>query len=473
MKRTSGRVKNIGKDIRERDAIDFASEDIGSLFRRMFLPTLLGMVSMVALNLADGAFVGHGAGTEALAAVNIAAPIFDLMIGMGIMFGIGCSVISSIHLSKGNVKAARINATQSLIGSFLATGIIGVLILTNLAGTCRLFGSNEALIPLASSYLRWVAMALPFCILGNVGSFVVRLDGSPKYAMACTLSASVMNIFLDWLFVFPLKMGLEGAAIATSISFTLSAMAVIYYLVFLSRTLHFYRLRMTVKSLMLTGRNLWYQIKAGFSAMLGQVAISFTVIVGNYVFIRYLGEDGVAAYGVVCYILPIVFMIASAIVQSIQPILSFAYGAGDVERMCQARNIAVRGGVIGGILSSLVLILCSRWVTLIFIPSGEAAYDLCTGGLKYFGIAGLFVSVNLVMVGYLQSVKRSGMATLYSSLRGFLLLLLCFILLPIILGNTGIWLAIPVSEALTLAIMSVVLLVSGGRCCGSRRTRRS
>ena len=120
-----------------------------------------------------------------------------------------------------------------------------------------------------------------------------------------------------------------------------------------------------------------------------------------------------------------------------------------------------------------MLILCSRWVTLIFIPSGEAAYDLCTGGLKYFGIAGLFVLVNLVMVGYLQSVKRSGMATLYSSLRGFLLLLLCFILLPIILGNTGIWLAIPVSEALTLAIMSVVLLVSGGRCCGSRRTRRS
>lgn len=97
-----GELKN---DIRERDAIDFASEDIGSLFRKMFFPTLMGMVSMVLLNLADGAFVGHGAGTEALAAINIAAPIFDLMIGLGIMFGIGCSVISSIHLSRGNIKA--------------------------------------------------------------------------------------------------------------------------------------------------------------------------------------------------------------------------------------------------------------------------------------------------------------------------------------------------------------------------------
>lgn len=97
-----GELKN---DIRERDAIDFASDDIGSLFRKMFFPTLMGMVSMVLLNLADGAFVGHGAGTEALAAINIAAPIFDLMIGLGIMFGIGCSVISSIHLSMGNIKA--------------------------------------------------------------------------------------------------------------------------------------------------------------------------------------------------------------------------------------------------------------------------------------------------------------------------------------------------------------------------------
>ena len=450
---------NLKEDLKQRDSIDFASGEVGSLFRKMFLPTLLGMVSMVLLNLADGAFVGHGAGTEALAAINIAAPIFDLMIGVGIMFGIGSSVISSIHLSKGNVKAARINCTQSLIGSFVFTGIISILIQTNLAATCRLFGSNEELIPLASSYLKWVALALPFCILGNVGSFVVRLDGSPKYSMACTLSACILNIFLDWLFVFPMHMGLEGAAIATSISFTLSALAVLYYLFFKARTLHLYKLKLSLKSFMLMLRNLWYQIKAGFSAMLGEVAVSFTVIIGNYVFIRYLGEDGVAAYGVVCYCMPIIFMLANAIVQSIQPILSFAYGAGDKERLRKAGILAFQSGIVAGCISSMVFIFMASPVTLIFIPKGEAAYDICVSGIRYFGIAGLFISINLVLVGYLQSIERTGLANIYSVLRGFVIVLPAFILLPKLMGNVGMWLAIPAAELVTLMIMVPMIIL--------------
>lgn len=449
----------IRKDIEQRDAIDFAKEDVGKLFRKMFVPTLLGMVSMVVLNLADGAFVGHGAGTEALAAINIAAPIFNLMIGIGIMFGIGTSVISSIHLSKGNVKAARINTTQAMIGSLAITATIGALILSNLPATCRLFGSNEALIPLASSYLKWVALSLPFCILGNVGSFIIRLDGSPKYAMSCTLFASLMNIFLDWLFIFPLGMGLEGAAIATSISFTLSALAVIFYLVFLSHTLHLYKLKLSVKSLVLTLRNLWYQIKAGISAMLGEIAISLTMIVGNFVFIRHLGEDGVAAYGVACYCMPVIFMLANAIVQSIQPIISFAHGAGDRKRLAEARGIALRSALLAGMFSTLLLTVGARWITMIFISEGENAFDLSVTGMPYFGISGLVITLNLVIVGYLQSIEKSMLATIYTLLRGFVLMIPAFLFMPLVLGVPGIWLAIPVAESLTLVVMASILAV--------------
>ena len=457
------------QDIKERDAIDFASGDVGSLFRRMFLPTLLGMVSMVILNLADGAFVGHGAGTEALAAINIAAPIFNLMTGIGIMFGIGTSVISSIHLSKGNVKAACINTTQALIGSFVLMSLLSLMILTNLPATCRLFGSSEALMPLASSYLKWVAFFLTFCILGNVGSFVIRLDGSPKYAMGCTLFASLLNIFLDWLFIFPFGWGLEGAAIATSISFTLSAVAVMYYLFFKAKTLHIYRLRMTFKSLVLTIRNLWYQIKAGFSGMLGEIAISGTMIIGNFVFIRHLGEDGVAAFGVACYCMPVIFMLANAIVQSIQPIISFAHGAGDSVRLKKAGRIAIRSGIVAGLFSTLLLTVGARWVTMIFIPQGEHAYELCVSGMPYFGIAGLFISVNLVLVGYLQSIEQSSLATVFTLLRGFILVIPSFLLLPQALGAKGIWLAIPLAEAITLLVMGVI-----SRCCSfGRDPRRS
>lgn len=436
--------------------MDFAKDNINTLFRKMFLPTVLGMLSVVILNLADGAFVGHGAGTEALAAINIAAPIFDLMIGIGIMFGIGASVISSLHLSKGDVKAARINSTHSLIGSFVVTAIIGAAILLNLDDTCRLFGSSETLVPLAGSYLRWVAFSLPFCIIGNVGAFVVRLDGSPKYSMMCTLTASILNIFLDWLFVFPMQMGLEGAAIATSISFTISALMVLYYMLFMSSTLRLCQVPLTLNSLRLIIRNLWLQTKAGFSAMIGETAISFSVIVGNYVFIRHLGEDGVAAYGVACYCMPVIFMLANAIVQSVQPIMSFAYGTNDMPRLAIARRIAIRSGILAGIFSTLLLSGGAYWVTLIFIPEGEKAFTLSVEGLRYFGISGILITLNLILIGYLQSIKRSASATFFSLLRGVILVLPCFVLLPLVWGVPGIWLAIPVAELLTLIIIVII-----------------
>lgn len=449
-------MKNLQKEPKQKEALDFASGALRPLFRKMFFPTLMGMISMVALNLADGAFVGHGAGTEALAAVNIAAPIFNLMIGLGIMFGIGTSVISSIHLSQNNIKAARINTTQALLGSCLVTGCSGALILCNLADTCRLFGSNEELIPLASSYLKWVALFLPLCITGNVGSFIIRLDGSPKYAMACTLLACLLNIFLDWLFVFPFHWGLEGAAIATSISFSISALVVLYYLLFKARTLHLYPVHISFANFLRTIKNLIAQVKMGFSAMLGEIAIAYTMIVGNFVFIHYLGKEGVAAYGVICYCMPVIFMWANAITQAIQPILSFAHGKQDLQRLQQAKRIGLRSALTAGICSTLILTFGARWITLIFIPAHEIAYTLCVNGLQYFGIAGLFICLNLVLVGYLQSIEQSATATLYSLLRGFLIITPCFIFLPQLWGVSGIWLAIPVAEALTLAVMFLI-----------------
>lgn len=451
-------MSGIKEDIKTRDAIDFAKDNVWSLFGRMFVPTLLGMVSMVILNLADGAFVGHGAGSEALAAINIAAPIFTIMTGIGIMFGIGSSIIASVHLAKNNVKAARINMTQALIGSIVVTGLISTLILTNLDTTCMLFGSSPELVPLAGSYLRWIAIFMPFQMLGMVGGFSVRLDGSPKFAMSCTLIASLLNIVLDYVFIFPLGMGLEGAAIATSISFSVSAVILLYYIFAKATTLKPYRLKVSRKSFALACRNLYYQAKAGFSAMLGEIAISGSMIVGNFVFIHYLGEDGVAAYSVACYCTPIIFMLANAIVQSSQPIISYAHGAGDSQRIREARNVVITSGVVAGLLSTILLCLCPEIITAIFLTPDQHAYTLAVEGMPYFGSGSLFITLNLVVIGYLQSMERSMQATVFTLLRGFILVIPAFILLPRVMGTEGIWLAIPAAELATLAAIAILPL---------------
>jgi len=456
-------VSTIKEDIESRDSIDFAGAPVGKLFRQLFVPALLGMVSMVVVNLADGAFVGHGAGGDSLAAINIAAPIFNLMTGIGIMFGIGSSIIASIHLSQGKKKAAELNLTQALIGSFIIALCLSILILTHLDATCRIFGSNETLLPLAHRYLRWIALFMPVCMIGLVGGFAIRLDGSPRYAMCCTLIAGVMNVILDWLFVFPLHMGLEGAAIATSISFSSSGVLALAYLLFFSKTLHLRRLKLSLKSLVLTCRNLWYQIKAGFSTMVGETSVAVTMIVGNFVFIKYLGEDGVAAYSVACYCMPIIIMVGNAIVESIQPIASFAYGVGDMKRAHAARRIGVISGIVTGIVATLIFSVGAPYITLVFMSPSDSAYQVCVNGLPWFSIGAIFIALNIVLIGYLQSIERAGAAVVFSLLRGFVIVLPAFLILPTILDVPGIWLSIPVAEILTFAGIIVYSSVSRRR----------
>lgn len=443
-------MEDIKTDLKQRDAIDFGSSDVGKLFRQMLLPTLIGMISMVVLNLADGAFVGRGVGSNALAAVNIVAPLFTITSGFGLMFGIGVSIVASIHLAKGKPKAANINITQALIAALILGVIISAAVLSNLETICRLFGSSDVLTPLAASYLKWIALFVPFNLIGIIGMFIVRLDGSPKYAMCVNLVGAVLNIFLDWLFVFPLQLGLEGAAIATFISFGLSTVMVIIYLFFFTRTIKLYRLKLTWKSLRLGIRNLSYQIKLGSSAFLGDVAISGVMIVGNYIFMEYLGEDGVAAFSVGCYCLPVVFMLGSAVVQSSQPIISYGYGANNSKRVGQAVRLALKTAAGFGLLSTLLVGLGSRLVSAMFLGTDCHAYELAVAGLPLFAIGCLFIAINLAVIGYYQSVEQAKKATIFTLLRGFIFVIPSFILLPKFFGVPGIWLAVPFAEFLTL-----------------------
>lgn len=436
-----------------RDSIDFANEPVGQLFRKMLWPTLISMISIVVLNIADGAFLGHGAGSEALAGINIAAPIFNIMMGIGIMFGIGGSIVASIHLSRGQLKAANINITQAIIGSVAIAVILSALILTNLPATCRLFGSNEELIPLASSYLKWVAIADPIIMMEMVCRFIIRIDGSPKFAMICSVGASALNIILDYVAIFILGWGLEGAAIATSISFALSGIAQISYMIWFTKVLSLYKLKLTLKSFQLTVRNLGYQIKMGFSAMVGELAVSGSMIIGNYVFIHYLGETGVAAYSVACYSIPFIFLMANGIAQAGQPIVSYAYGAYNAQRLHESYRLMIRWAIITGTALSALMFFMAPYVTMIFIEEGDPAFQISADGLPYYGLGILVITLNIVLIGYMQSVEQSTRASIYSILRGFVIVIPCFILLPQMIGQIGMWLAIPVAEAITLAII--------------------
>ncbi len=437
----------------ERDRIDFGTADIGKLFRKILIPTLLGMVFSAMITITDGIFVGRGLGSDSLAAVNIVAPFFLLTAGVGLMFGVGASVVASIHLSKNKMKAARINITQALLVSSVIMLIGSALVMSFRIPVAWILGSSERLLPFVLEYMDNIVPFLVFNMSLHVGMFIIRLDGSPKFAMWCNAIPAAVNIVLDYVFIFIFGWGLAGAAWASVIGVAVGSVMIYIYLWRHAIVLHLYRLKLSVKSLKLTLRNTAYMVRIGSSALLSEGAIAFMMLVGNYVFIRMLGEDGVAAFSVACYCFPIAFMINNAIAQSAQPIISYNYGVGDSIRVYNALKLAVVSAIGSGILGCLIFVFGSPLLVSLFLDSSSEAYRIAVQGMPWFGVGFLFFGLNICMIGYYQSIENARQSILFTLLRGYLVIGITFQLLPKVWGATGIWLAVPVAELVTLLVI--------------------
>ncbi len=436
-----------------RDALDYGEMRVPRLFRKLFFPTLLGLVSSVLLNLADGIFVGRGVGSNALAAINIAAPVFQIATGIALMFGSGVSVVAAVHLSKGNRKAANINVTQAFtVGLLLMAVAVGAINVFP-RSTAQLFGGSELLYPMVHQYLVGVSPCLLFMVVNMVGLFAIRLDGSPNYAMVVNVSGAVLNIVLDWLFVFPLQWGIFGAAVATSISAGAGTLLVAWYFHRRSRVLHLYRPKLSSTAIRLTLRNSGYMLRLGLPTFIAETAISCMMITGNFVFMRHLHEDGVAAFSVACYLFPMIFMFGNAIAQSALPIVSYNYGLGRRQRVRQALHLSVALASGLGLLMSVLGYALAPQIVGLFIPSASAAHTIGEAGIPLFLLTCLPFTLNVVLIGYLQSLEQYRPATVFMLLRGFAVVVPCFLLLPGVAGTAGLWLAEPLSETLTLTAL--------------------
>ena len=441
-----------------RDALDFGTMNVPRLFVKLFIPTLMGLIFSAILNLADGIFVGKGVGSDALASVNVAAPIFLVSTGIALLFATGVSIVAAVHLSQGKKKAASINVTQAFTVSAFILLLFSLAIFFFPSQLCYLFGGTEKLEPYVVTYLRGVSPVPVLTALMMVGMFVIRLDGSPKYAMMCNVCSSLLNIALDWYFVFPLHMGIFGAAFATSISEAVAVVGTLFYMLFLSRNVHWYKPKFTRTSIGLTIRNVGYMAKLGLSTFIGETAIVCMLIVGNFVFVKYLHEDGVAAYSVACYLFPLVFMFGNSIAQSSLPIVSYNYGQRNEERIGKAFRLTVGLAVVLGLLITVFCLIESDTLISLFLNEGTAAYRIGCKGFPYFTLGFLFFTLNVVFIGFYQSIEQAKRATLWMLLRGVIFVIPCFILLPMMLGDKGLWLSVPLSEMLTFGVILLSLV---------------
>ena len=397
--------------------IDFGNERVSVLFKKLFFPTLLGMLSMSAVTTIDGIFVGHGVGSDGIAAVNICVPLLMSLMGVGLMMGAGCSVIASIYLSKGKTVLARATITQAMLFVTLISVTVGGFILAFPEETARMLGSSEHLLPLVVDYLVWFSPSLLFELWIAVALFAMRLDGAPKLAMWCSIIAAAVNV----------------------------------------TRLH--SLRPGRKRILFFFHDIGMQCKIGSSALLGELTMAILLFIGNQVFMRHLGDDGVGAFGVSCYYLPFVFMIGNAIAQSAQPIISYNFGTGSTERVRSALRVSVFAALVCGVISTAAFILFPELLVGLFLRIDNTAARIAIEGFPYYGTGFIFFILNLSIIGYYQSMERIKPAITFAVLRGFVFLVPCFMVLPAIMGVKGIWLALPLSEILTTLVIVVTFWI--------------
>ena len=343
---------------------------------------------------------------------------------------------------------------------FVVIGVavsIVVLVFTHLFLTpvCYFLGSNEVLLTDCEKYLATAISFAPACMLQSLFQSYLVTAEKPHLGLFLTIGAGILNAFLDYFLIAVCRLGMTGAALATALAQAVGGLMVLVYLFGFSRTLHLYRLKISMKSLHLTCRNTGDMIQLGASAMLGELAIAYMMLVGNYAFIRMLKEDGVAAYSVACYCLPIVFMIANAIAQSAQPIISYNYGTGNAARVHETFRLSLKTAFISGLTAFAVMYVFCPYIVAMFLEPGCPAYGIATKGIPYFASGFICFALNIAWIGYYQSIELARKAMLFMLLRGIILMSICFLALPHLLGEKGLWLAVPCAELIIFIALTI------------------
>ena len=231
----------------------------------------------------------------------------------------------------------------------------------------------------------------------------------------------------------------------------------LWYFVGPADKLRFYPIKFSSTSLGLMMRNLGYMVKVGFSGFIGEFAMSVMALCGNLAFGRYLGDMGIAAFCVVCYLYPVVYNVFYAVSSSAQPIISFNFGSRQMDRVGGTFRYSVSISVVFAVAASVLMWIFSPAVISVFLERGTESFDYAVYGLPLFALGFVLIGFNTSAIGYFQSIESNAVSTFLMSLRGIFLPILMFILLPRIIEVPGLWLAVPASE-LICVVASLILL---------------
>jgi Na+-driven multidrug efflux pump len=417
------------------------------VFVRYAIPSVIGMLAATSAGLIDGIFIGNFVGAAALASVNISMPAFALFAAVVFMLAVGGSVMAGKFIGEGDADGASSIFSKIIYTTALVALLITVFSLLFLDEVVTALGANDDLRPMVTTYLRINLYAAPLLILGLTLDWFVRIDGRPILASAALVAFAVVNIILDVLFIVIWDWGIAGAAWATAIA----EASVLFMLLG-----HWIGDRSTLKLLAFAQcwKEGWHDVLRaaynGFSEFANELSIGLITLLFNWVMITRLGVTGVAAFTIVSYLLMVGLEVCYGISDSLQPTVSKNLGARQPERIVQFLTIAMATSFSIGVIICAVLIFVPEALIALFLGDGEQATEaIALSFIAVFWPAFLFNGLNLNLAAYFTALHRPMQSAALALSRSLVLPGLGILLLPIWWGDTGIFVAIPIAEAVT------------------------
>ncbi|MCD1147282.1 MATE family efflux transporter [Peptoniphilus sp. KCTC 25270] len=436
-------------------------KSLGNQFIYYVSRNVMGMIALSCYILADTFFVAQALGTNGLTALNLAITMFAFMNALGLMLGVGGASRYSILLGKDQPEKAK-GVFSSVVkfgfGISLIFVIFGMFFSEEVA---RFLGADEYTFDMVSLYLKTIWCFAPLFICNYIFNAFVRNDGNPNLAMMALLVGSFTNIVLDYIFLFPLKMGIFGAAFATSI-------APLVGLLILSR--HFWGKGFGFLKEKFQWKIIPDAISLGSSAFIIEISSGFTLMVFNFVILDLLGNAGVAAYGIVANIALVAISIFNGVGQGIQPLVSYEYG--------RRNDLQLKGILKLGYISSIGIALFLYLISIGFVEpivswfnseSNEVVEKLATQGIFIYFLGFFFAGINSVSAMYLSSSERPRPAFLISLGRGIVIIVPMVLFLSRWFQIEGVWWSYVATEGLVTLLLVLGFLLGKGQ--GNKKLR--
>ncbi|TCT13975.1 putative MATE family efflux protein [Natranaerovirga pectinivora] len=428
-----------------KNKLDLQNDNIKKLFFSYLIPSICGTIVTSIYILVDTIMIGKGISNYAVAGLNIILPLFTLFFGTGLLFGVGGSVLLSYYRGKKDYVNEDQCFSTAVVLNILASIFYVVIFIVFFEEIIYFLGATDHTIKYITDYGMVFAVGIPFFICSSFLQTFLRNDKAAKLAMMAVVSGGILNILLDYYFIFVFKWGMKGAAMATVIGNMTTCIILLMH--FRSkRNKLFFRFNgisiQKIKDIIING----------LSTFSNEISLGIVIFIFNIQLLRYIGDIGVMVYGVIANTTAIATSLCNGISQAVQPIASTNYGGGRMDRIKHLKKLGLNTAFITGTIFCVAGLLFPKFIINIFLRPNEEIITLGVQGISIFFISFIGLSGNIFLNNFYQAVLNPERALLISLLRGVILSLLFVFILPPFLGVTGIWLAMPLAETITLLV---------------------